>query len=189
MRYSQHLQKKGDSILSRIKFNQSGHILLKTLAMAVLILLVTATLLPAKKDSAIPENINIIDSLLNHNYDFKGKVVYVDFWASWCAPCQQSFPWMNSVKSYYEKKGLQIVTINLDRDPEMARKFLVKNQVDLPVYFDSTGAIAKKFDIQVMPTSFIFGRDGRFYTAHQGFKTEDKEELEAIFDTLLKEGE
>jgi thiol-disulfide isomerase/thioredoxin len=161
---------------------------LKILVSAIILSVLISNVLFAKKNRILPEA-TAIDSIFGHTISVEDKVVYLDFWASWCPHCQQSIPWMDRLKTRYGKKGLQIMTINLDRDPALARAFLKKIAVNLPVYFDSTGSIAELFDIQVMPTSFIYSRDGKVYKCHQGFKTEDMEELEAVFDTLLNTGE
>ena len=103
---------------------------------------------------------------------FSGKVVYVDFWASWCGPCQKSFPWMNAMQVKYQQQGLEVVAINLDVDTALAREFLAKVPTKFNLRFDPEGDIAKAFDIQGMPSSFIFNRQGELVQTHVGFFTE-----------------
>jgi cytochrome c biogenesis protein CcmG, thiol:disulfide interchange protein DsbE len=109
----------------------------------------------------------------------KGKVVYVDFWASWCGPCKQSFPFMNDLQAKYRALGFEIVAINLDAKREDADKFLAEVPAQFNVAFDAKGESAKRFEVKGMPSSYLIGRDGKVFSAHKGFKEEDRKELEA----------
>ena len=115
----------------------------------------------------------------------KGKVVYVDFWASWCGPCRQSFPWMNEMQGKYGAKGLQIVGVNLDAKRADADQFLAQVPAKFSVGFDAKGDSAKQFGVKGMPTSVLIGPDGKVLAIHQGFKDEDRKELEAKFVSAL----
>ena len=115
----------------------------------------------------------------------KGKVVYVDFWASWCGPCRQSFPWMNEMQSKYGAKGLQVVGVNLDAKQADADQFLANWPAKFTVAFDAKGDTAKRFEVKGMPTSVLIGADGKVLAVHQGFKDEDRKELEAKFASAL----
>ncbi len=99
----------------------------------------------------------------------RGKVVYVDFWASWCGPCRQSFPWMKSLSDRYAGKGLVIVAINLDKDRKAAEEFLARYPAPFVVAFDPSGKTAKAFKVWGMPTSYIVGPTGAILSAHSGF--------------------
>lgn len=117
--------------------------------------------------------------------DLKGKLVYVDFWASWCGPCRQSFPWMNEMQAKYGARGLQIVGINLDAKRADADQFLAQLPARFTLSFDSKGDTARRFGVKGMPTSVLIGPDGRVLAVHQGFKDEDRKELEAKFVNAL----
>jgi cytochrome c biogenesis protein CcmG, thiol:disulfide interchange protein DsbE len=110
--------------------------------------------------------------------DYKGKVVYVDFWASWCGPCKQSFPWMNDMQSRYSAKGLNLVAVNVDQKPEDAKTFLNDNAAKFTVAFDQGGKTPKAYAIKGMPTSVLIGADGKVLMVHSGFKEEQRDELE-----------
>ncbi len=110
--------------------------------------------------------------------DLKGKVVYVDFWASWCGPCKQSFPWMNDMQRKYGSKGLQIVAINVDAKRADADKFLAQNSTAFALAFDSKGESPRRFGVKAMPTSALIGADGKVLYIHQGFRLEERAELE-----------
>jgi cytochrome c biogenesis protein CcmG, thiol:disulfide interchange protein DsbE len=102
--------------------------------------------------------------------DFSGKVVLVDFWASWCVPCRQSFPWMSSMLDRYSAQGLVIVAINLDKKREAADAFLEKFSTPFVVAFDPAGKTAEAFHVEAMPSSFIVSRTGRIVDSHVGFE-------------------
>lgn len=116
---------------------------------------------------------------------FKGKVVYLDFWASWCKPCQKSFPWMNAIKQHYADQGFEVVAVNLDKDRKLADEFLKELEVNFTVAFDGSGKSAADYKLRGMPSSYLIGRDGKVYASHVGFRDEDKEKLEQAIKTLL----
>lgn len=119
--------------------------------------------------------------------EFKGKVVYVDFWASWCGPCRKSFPWMNAMHAKYAQQGLAIVAINLDSDKALADKFLSRLPANFHIRFDPEGSTATAFDLQGMPSSYLFNKKGELVQSHIGFFTEYTDQYEQELITLLKE--
>lgn len=110
--------------------------------------------------------------------DLRGKLVYVDFWASWCSPCKQSFPWMNEMQAKYGANGLQIVGIAVDNKREDAETFLKDTPAKFTVAFDTKGDSPKSYQIKGMPSSYLVAPDGRVLYAHAGFREQDKKELE-----------
>lgn len=119
--------------------------------------------------------------------EFKGQVVYVDFWASWCVPCRKSFPWMNEMQRKYQAQGLAVVAINLDTDPALAQAFLADVPADFSVRFNPEGDVARSFDLLGMPSSFIFDRQGQLVQRHVGFYTDKITDYEQELVSLLKE--
>lgn len=117
---------------------------------------------------------------------YKGKTVYLDFWASWCGPCKQSFPWMNEMQSRYGAKKFQVVGVNVDQKTDDAKEFLKENKATFDIVFDNTGKIPKTFTIKGMPTSMLIGADGKIMSIHTGFKPEQKPELEQQIKDALK---
>jgi cytochrome c biogenesis protein CcmG, thiol:disulfide interchange protein DsbE len=109
----------------------------------------------------------------------KGKVVYVDFWASWCGPCKQSFPFMNELQGKYRAQGLEVLAVNLDAKRDDADRFLSDVPAQFAIAFDPKGESARRFEVRGMPSSYLIGRDGRVFAAHKGFKDEDRKALEA----------
>ena len=116
----------------------------------------------------------------------KGKVVYLDFWASWCLPCKKSFPWMREVKQNYVEQGFEIVAVNLDKDKKLAEEFLKEMDINFKVAFDESGQTASQYKVRGMPSSYLIGRDGKVYASHVGFREEDKLQIEQAIIKLLK---
>lgn len=118
--------------------------------------------------------------------ELKGRVVYVDFWASWCAPCRQSFPWMNEMQHKYGAQGLQIVGINLDAKRSDAERFLAEVPARFMLAFDAKGDSARRFGVRGMPTSVLIGADGKVLAVHRGFRSEQSAELEQRLAAALE---
>lgn len=117
----------------------------------------------------------------------QGKVVLVDFWASWCAPCLQSFPWMNELHARHADDGLVIVAVNVDQDRALADAFLKKLPPQFRIEYDGHGTLAQAFAVAAMPTSFLIGRDGTVRARHAGFRDKQRAGREQEIEQLLKE--
>jgi thiol-disulfide isomerase/thioredoxin len=116
---------------------------------------------------------------------YRGKVVYLDFWASWCKPCRHSFPWMNGMQQKYAADGLVIVAVNLDEQRTDADRFLKETPADFTIVYDTEGKLGEEYAIIGMPSSFLIGRDGQVVKSHQGFYDESPAEYEAEIRDLL----
>lgn len=116
---------------------------------------------------------------------WRGQVVLVDFWASWCKPCRQSFPWLNELQRKYAGRGLVIVGINVDRSATDAQRFLRDTPADFTILYDPDGTVAARFDVPGMPSSYLIGRDGRTVSRHVGFREGARAEREAEIAQLL----
>lgn len=119
--------------------------------------------------------------------DHRGRVVYLDFWASWCRPCKASFPWMTTLQTRFGDRGLEVIGINLDRDHEAAETFLGKAQPNFPIVFDPEGVLAQLYDLQGMPTTLLFDRSGTLRSTHIGFKESAVEVIVSEIESLLAE--
>lgn len=100
---------------------------------------------------------------------YRGKVVYLDFWASWCGPCRLSFPFMNQLHYSGPQNNLVVIAVNLDHDSAAAQRFLRDNPANFTVLYDPAGKTASKFKVADMPTSILIGKDGRVRYVHKGF--------------------
>jgi len=115
----------------------------------------------------------------------EGRVVWVDFWASWCVPCRRSFPWLNSMHRKYGPDGLQIIAVNLDKDRALADKFLAEVPAEFALLFDPAGELAKRFGVQAMPSSYLIDTEGNVLATHAGFRTADAANYEQAIEHAL----
>jgi cytochrome c biogenesis protein CcmG, thiol:disulfide interchange protein DsbE len=117
---------------------------------------------------------------------YRGKVVYLDFWASWCVPCRQSFPWMNAMQREYGKDGFVVVAVNMDQVRTDADAFLKKYPAEFTVHFDPAGRLAQTFKVRGMPTSALLDRSGKTLFVHEGFRSRDPAGLESSIRNALQ---
>ncbi len=113
------------------------------------------------------------------------KLTYIDFWASWCAPCKQSFPWMDAMHEKYGKAGLRVLAITVDKKREDADKFLKQANAKFEIGFDPDGKTAAAYTVKAMPTSLLIDEKGKVIFVHSGFRASDTEDLEAQIKAAL----
>jgi thiol-disulfide isomerase/thioredoxin len=117
----------------------------------------------------------------------KGKVVMIDFWASWCGPCKQSFPAMEELHQHYSDKGLVIIAINVDENRSGMEAFLKKTTASFTVVRDAGQKLVEQAGIATMPSSFLIDREGKVRFVHTGFRgAETKKKYEEEIQLLLK---
>ncbi|MBW2271818.1 MAG: TlpA family protein disulfide reductase [Deltaproteobacteria bacterium] len=115
--------------------------------------------------------------------DFRGKVVYLDFWASWCAPCVSAMPFLEELRTEFPSSRFQVLAINLDKDPRKGEKFMRKYGVKYPSASDPKGRLPQSFGLQTMPTSYLIDGNGVVRYVHKGFRGGD---VQAIRDEIAK---
>jgi cytochrome c biogenesis protein CcmG/thiol:disulfide interchange protein DsbE len=117
----------------------------------------------------------------------KGKVVLLDFWASWCEPCKASFPVMEALQKHYGAQGLVVVAINVDEKKADMEEFLKKNTASFAVLRDAAQKLVAQAGIATMPSSFVIDQEGRVRFVHAGFHGEQsKKQYEQEIESLLK---
>lgn len=116
---------------------------------------------------------------------FRGKVVVVDFWASWCEPCRHSFPWLNAMQAKYADRGLVVIGVNVDRVRTDADRFLRDVPAAFEIVYDPDGSLASRYEVPGMPSSYVFGPAGELVGQHIGFRNSLREEREAELQKLL----
>ena len=104
---------------------------------------------------------------------YRGKVVLVDFWASWCEPCKVAMPFYQELQKQFPEK-LVVLGVSMDEDREALQAALKKRPVDFKILHDPSGKIAEYFSVEAMPSSFILDARGRLQFEHRGFVEADK---------------
>lgn len=156
-------------------------------AMALSATAVTAHAAAEVGQPAPPFELAAADGTMMGLQQWRGQVVYLDFWASWCGPCRQSFPWMGELHRRYGPQGLAVVAVNLDTRAADAQAFLKAVPAPFQILYDASGKTPRSYAIKAMPTSLLIGRDGRVQLIHAGFRPSDTAALEAAITQALKE--
>lgn len=157
--------------------------------LAVLLL----SMLPVISFAALKEGDNLPDLASFHLEgklpdNFKGQVILVDFWASWCGPCKASFPVMQELSKKYGGQGMTIVAVSVDEKRENMQRFVDAAKVSFSIVRDPEHKLVAAADIKSMPTSFLIDRSGKIRFIHAGFDREKtvREYVKEI-EQLLKE--
>ncbi len=119
--------------------------------------------------------------------DMKGRVLYLDFWASWCAPCKVSFPVLDRWQKEFSPKGLTILGVNVDESAAEMQAFLNKLPVGFPVVRDAAHKLVAAADVSTMPTAFLVSRKGLIKHVHNGFRLKDEAVLATQIQALLQD--
>ena len=117
---------------------------------------------------------------------YRGKVVYLDFWASWCAPCQAALPALEELRKEFPADQFAVIAVNVDQDPEKALRLLEKHKIGYPSASDPEGKLPDAFGLKTMPTSYLIDRQGVVRLVHPGFRTSDVEGLRKQIRTLVE---
>jgi thiol-disulfide isomerase/thioredoxin len=118
---------------------------------------------------------------------YRGKVVYLDFWASWCAPCRESFPWLDQLERQFGAQNLVVIGVNVDSDRDSAERFLNQHFASFPIVYDPLGKIATAYKVKGMPSAVLIDRAGQVRFEHVGFSSKKTGEYEDQLQTLLNE--
>lgn len=153
-----------------------------------IILLIAISPLAAGGEALTVDAVSLPDGGRFDLSPYKGSVVYLDFWASWCEPCKKSLPWLVTMDEKYRDAGLVIVAVNVDRDHDDAVDFLEDIDPTFRVVFDPEAALARAHELEGMPSAFIFDREGDLAEAHVGFRDRDRALVEKQLRTLLNTG-
>ena len=118
---------------------------------------------------------------------YKGQVVMLNFWASWCGPCRQEMPLLESIYKKYNKLGFTLIGVNVEPDSNAANAWLQQTPVSFPILYDKESKVSKMYDVAGMPTTVFIDRKGNVRLLHQGFRPGDENEYLNEIRTLVRE--
>jgi len=106
--------------------------------------------------------------------DFRGQIVLINFWATWCGPCRQEMPKLNEIHKRYQRAGVTVLGVNVEDDSNLADDFLSKNPVDFPILYDTTSKVSELYKVDAMPYTVLVDADGEMFYLHRGYKAGDE---------------
>ncbi len=118
---------------------------------------------------------------------YQGRVLLIDFWATWCPPCRKSMPFLNSLRNELGDQGFEVIAVNLDEETREATRYLASHPVDYPILFDPRGECPQAFAVETMPSSYFVGRKGRIRFVHHGYRESDRALIREKVLSLLEE--
>ena len=119
--------------------------------------------------------------------EYRGQVVLLNFWASWCGPCRQEMPLLNGIQKRYSKLGFTVLGVNVEEDSDQARAMLREIPVDFPILFDTTNKASKLYNVSAMPSTIMIDRDGNMRYLHKGYKPGDEAKYKKWIKKLVRE--
>lgn len=147
---------------------------MRTLAAIALSLVALTSAAAPAEDDAVPAPLR----------GYAGRVVYVDFWASWCTPCAESFPWLNRMQAKYGPR-LAVVGVSVDTEARDRQAFLARHPAQFDIVADPQGALAERYRIEGMPSAVLLDADGRVLHRHSGFRQHETAAYEAAIRHAL----
>ncbi len=118
---------------------------------------------------------------------YKGQVVMINFWATWCGPCREEMPKLEAIHKRYKARGFTMLGVNVEPDSAEAVKWLAQRPVTFPILFDTDSKVSKLYSVSTMPSTVIVDRQGKLRWMHRGFKANDENEYLDQIAKLLRE--
>ena len=118
---------------------------------------------------------------------YKGDVVMINFWATWCVPCRQEMPKLEALYQRYNKLGFKLLAVNVENNPDGVKKWLAETPVSFPVLFDTKSEVSKLYKVETMPTTVILAKDGTMRYLHHGYQAGYENDYQTEVRTLLRE--
>lgn len=160
------------------------------LRVVLLFCLMSVTAAVQGKETNEPAPDFTLDSSQGENLrleDFRGQVVMLNFWASWCGPCRREMPLMDDLYQQYKNLGFTVLAVNVDENRDEAVRFLAKVPVTYPILYDSEGRVSEQYKVQAMPTTLMIDREGRVRFVHYGYTPGYEDDYEVQIRHLLHE--
>ena len=119
--------------------------------------------------------------------EYRGQVVLMNFWASWCGPCRQEMPLLEKLHNKYKKLGFTVMGVNVEEDSSKAKGIVKKNKLTFPVLFDTQNKVSQLYQVSAMPSTVIIDRDGNMRYLHKGYKPGDEKAYKKWVKKLVRE--
>ncbi|MFI4891681.1 MAG: TlpA disulfide reductase family protein [Steroidobacterales bacterium] len=118
---------------------------------------------------------------------YKGQVVMLNFWATWCGPCQQEMPLLDQMFRKYKPAGFTLIGVNVDKEAPAVRQLLARKPVSFPVLLDPASQVSKAYHVDEMPSTVLIDRKGNVRFIHRGYKPGDENEYQDRIRQLIRE--
>ena len=119
--------------------------------------------------------------------EYRGDVVMINFWATWCGPCRQEMPLLDELYSRYERVGFNLLGVNIDDDSRRAMQMIEELGVSFPVLFDARKEVSKLYEVEAMPVTVLVDREGNVRYVHHGYRPGYEEKYLDQVRSLLRE--
>lgn len=163
---------------------------MKNIALGVLFTVFTATTLASSGLAGAPAPDFVLKSASGENLrlsEYRGDVVMINFWATWCAPCRQEMPLLDDLYARYQRVGFTLLGVNIDDDSRRAMKMIEELGISFPVLFDESKDVSKLYEVEVMPTTVLVDREGTVRHIHHGYKPGYEDKYLTEIRALLRE--
>ena len=118
---------------------------------------------------------------------YKGQVVMVNFWATWCGPCQQEMPLLDQMYKKYKPAGFTLIGVNVDKEAPAVKDLMARKPVSFPVLLDPANQVSKAYHVDEMPSSVLIDRKGEIRYIHRGYRPGDENEYQDRIRQLIRE--
>ena len=157
----------------------------------LVLIIAIGTPLAAVKAAAIDESAPdfVLKSHTGSNLrlsELRGQVVMINFWASWCGPCRQEMPLLESLHKRYQKLGFTLLGVNVEEDTRAAKAFLKDTPVSFPILYDTENNVSRMYKVAGMPSTVVLDRDGKLRFRHTGYVPGDEAEYSKVIRALMK---
>ena len=119
--------------------------------------------------------------------DLRGKVVLINFWATWCGPCRTEMPLLEAMYQRYSALGFEMLGVNVEKDSSLSDGFLKETPVTFPILYDPENQVSKMFDVAAMPSTVLVDREGNLRFLHHGYKAGDENAYQDMIRSLIRE--
>ncbi len=156
---------------------------------AILVIFTVSTLAASSLEGQVAPDF-VLRSATGENLrlsEYRGDVVLINFWATWCGPCRQEMPLLNDLYGRYQRVGFNLLGVNIDEDSRRAMQMVQELGVNFPVLFDENKEVSKLYDIEAMPVTILVDREGIVRHVHHGYKPGYEEKYLTEIRSLLRE--